>query len=263
MKHSIGKMADVKSKKEEGFVRRTGDLVSIPGNYQYRALYEGYTVQRFWHYAKILEAERWLDPRDGDVILDVGCGSNVLAARLAENPGTKVIGIDSNRNAIMFATKHFLRPNLQFRLGLADEISPGVEYVTKIAFMEVIEHISSDQALNVLKTFYKLLAKSGRLVIFTPNAKSLWPIIQWVLDRAKIIPNMGMDQHVILYDLRSLKLLAEKVGFRIIAYRSLHAIAPWVSALNWKIALGVHRLEQLRPHLLGSLLLVTLEKGNH
>lgn len=61
--------------------RRTGDTIAIDGGYQYRALTEGYRVQRFWHYSKTLAIQEFLPPQSTDRIIDVGCGSGVITKR--------------------------------------------------------------------------------------------------------------------------------------------------------------------------------------
>lgn len=86
--------------------RRIGDSIAIPGDYQYRALHDGPAVQRFWHHGKLAAAEAALHPVAGDVVLDVGCGSGVLSARLGAIPGVRVIGVDANADAIAFASTH-------------------------------------------------------------------------------------------------------------------------------------------------------------
>jgi 2-polyprenyl-3-methyl-5-hydroxy-6-metoxy-1,4-benzoquinol methylase len=242
--------------------RRIGDQIAIAGDYQYRAFYEGLSPQRFWHHAVLSEAERWISPKSGDLIVDVGCGSGLLAARLAEHPGTRVIAIDSNPAAISFGSQQFQRPNLEFRRGLVEELGFEDEEVAKISFLEVIEHIPSEQALHVLGTFHRLLRNSGLLVISTPNAHSLWPIIEWVLDRSGLTPPMAVVQHVSMYSLSSLKNLAEQAGFRLVAYRTFNALAPWLSILSWKLALAMHRLERERPHRLGSTILAAFRKAD-
>ena len=49
--------------------RRTGDQLAIPGDYQYRVYQTGWAAQRYWHHAKLLEAERWLQ---GAEAADIG-----------------------------------------------------------------------------------------------------------------------------------------------------------------------------------------------
>lgn len=240
--------------------RYVGDRIAIGGDYQFNALLHGLAPQRFWHEAKLREAQRWIDPRPGDVILDVGCGSGMLAARLAAAPATRVIGIDGNPSAIDFATNHHRLPNLEFRLGLVDELPIENASVDKIAFLEVIEHIHPRQALEVLRCFRRILRPGGRAVISTPNVHSLWPVIEWVMDALRLVPHMAQDQHVASYHDQLLTSLAENAGLRPVARRTINFAAPWVAALNWRMAEAVHRMETARPQPLGSLLMMTFEK---
>jgi 2-polyprenyl-3-methyl-5-hydroxy-6-metoxy-1,4-benzoquinol methylase len=257
---SVSKIVDLKNNGEKGSVRRTGDLISIPGDYQYRALCEGLRAQRFWHYNKLSEAVRWLTPEKGDIVLDAGCGSGVLAAQLAEYPATEVIGIDSNPSAISFATCHFCRPNLQFRLGTVDDTNFLKESFTKIALLEVIEHIPREDILKVLLHLNMILRDNGRLVISTPNSDSLWPLIELIVDRTNLVPRMKSDQHVAFYNLQSLGKLAEEAGFKMVTYRSINLFSPWLAMLSWRLALGARRLEHARRHTFGAILVVVLEK---
>src|SRR5688572_25654903 len=168
--------------------RRVGDEVAVPGDYQHRALHEGWAAQRFWHLGKLEEVERMLEPQAGDVIVDVGCGSGVLAGRLADHAGTRVIGIDASAAALAFARQRYPQRNLEFRQGIADELDLAALGAGKIAFIEVIEHIYPDQARATLRRFHQGLPAGGRLVVSTPNARSLWPAIEWTLDRLALVP---------------------------------------------------------------------------
>ena len=239
---------------------RAGDQISIPGEYQYRSYNAGWAAQRYWHHAKFVEAERCLARVRGDVILDAGCGSGVLADRLAADPHIRVLGIDANAAAIDFARHQFRRPNLEFRRGFLHELELPHESIDKIAFLEVIEHLHVEQARTVLSAFHRLLRPGGRVVITTPNARSLWPVIEWALDHLRLVPHLADDQHVALYDPGSLIRLGESLGFRLITLRTLNLIAPWLAVLSWRLAEAIHRLEQSRPHFYGSLLLAVFEK---
>ncbi len=100
--------------------RRTGDIVEISGDYQYRALTEGGAVQRFWHYSKQLAISRFLPVQPGQRAIDVGCGSGVISSFLGRR-GAEVLGVDSNPQAVEFATGKFATDNVRFAHGLVDE----------------------------------------------------------------------------------------------------------------------------------------------
>jgi 2-polyprenyl-3-methyl-5-hydroxy-6-metoxy-1,4-benzoquinol methylase len=240
--------------------RRLGDQVAIPGDYQHRVLHEGWAAQRFWHQGKVDEVERLLEPRAGDVIVDVGCGSGVLAGRLARHAGTKVYGIDANPDALEFARSTYRAPNLEFRGGMADELELEAIKPTKIAFIEVIEHVYPDQAREILRRFHTALPPGGRLVISSPNERSLWPVVEWTLDRLKLVPHLDGDQHVASYNPSSLAALGEEIGFRVRDARTVHLLAPWLAPVSWRLAERVHALEQRRPIPFGALALVSFER---
>ena len=240
--------------------RRTGDRIAIGGNYQHNAITSGPAPQRFWHEAKLREAMRWLNPTPGDLILDVGCGSGVLADRLAATAGTRVIGVDGNPAAIEFASAQYQRANLEFRRGLVDELGFTPGSISKIAFLEVIEHIETHQGLAVLQSFHKLLRPGGLAVISTPNIRSLWPAIEWAMDAFRLAPHMAEDQHVAYYHRGSLSRLGEQAGFRVAGCRTINFAAPWLAWLNWRLAERIHAWETARNQPLGSIVVMAFEK---
>jgi 2-polyprenyl-3-methyl-5-hydroxy-6-metoxy-1,4-benzoquinol methylase len=172
--------------------RRTGDLVKVHGNYQYIAYLKGHPVQRFWHWAKYDTAISLAQIQPGQTIFDIGCGSGVLSFLVAkENPLVQVVGIDANPDAVSFCRSAYSLPNLQFKKGLVDTLHIKPRSVDTIVFLEVIEHIYPKQAQIVLRQFHRILKKSGKLVVSTPNSHSLWPLIEMTLDFFHLVPELG------------------------------------------------------------------------
>lgn len=240
-------------------VRKNGDHISIPGNYQYEATWNGAKTQRFWHQSRFLASARLLDARQGESVLDVGCGSGVFADLLSKS-GANIVAVDANRSAIEFASQKFQKPNLQFRLGLVDEIQFGKNSFDKASFLEVIEHISVEQATETLRRLHGVLRDKGRLVISTPNRLSLWPLIEWSMDRLRLAPTMAEEQHIKIYDQGSLREVADAAGFRCVEMVSVNAVAPFVAPLNWKLAEGIRSLETKSHIPFGGLLIGAFEK---
>lgn len=79
----------------------------ISGDYQYRAITSGSSPQRFWHHSKKCAITHFLPPSQEDMVLDVGCGSGVIASFLSEF-GASVIGLDANEEAIALPSSHDL-----------------------------------------------------------------------------------------------------------------------------------------------------------
>jgi 2-polyprenyl-3-methyl-5-hydroxy-6-metoxy-1,4-benzoquinol methylase len=239
-------------------MRRSGDTVAIPGDYQYRALHGGNAVQRFWHHSKQVTISRYLPPQAGDFVLDVGCGSGVIADFLAQRAAT-VIGVDGNDAAIAFARRTFARSNLRFERGLVDHDFALPRPADKIYCLEVIEHIYPEQALDMLRVFHRHLAAGGRVYLTTPNSHSAWPAIEWLLDFFKLTPHMSGEQHVASYSRRSLAALCREAGFTVERTFTTSLFAPWLAPLSWKLAEAVNALESGAPF--GCILACVAKKG--
>jgi len=159
--------------------------VIIPGDYQHRAATRGPAVQRFWHYTKRLAIDRYLPPEPRDFILDAGCGSGVITSYLGES-GARVIGLDPNPESIDFATRTFARGNVTFVNSEIDQLSLD-RPMDKIYNLEVVEHLSAASGHEMFRRFYGALRPGGQLFLTTPNVRSLWPLIEWAVDRTGLV----------------------------------------------------------------------------
>jgi 2-polyprenyl-3-methyl-5-hydroxy-6-metoxy-1,4-benzoquinol methylase len=240
--------------------RRTGDKIPIDGSYQYNAFYKGNRVQRCWHFIKLEEARRELAISGNDIVLDAGCGSGLLSFFLAKDSKADVWGIDANPSAIAFCRATYPLPNLHFEQQLIDAPSFAPGYFNKIVSLEVLEHLSPEQGHIVMNRFYELLRPGGKLVISTPNRKSLWPAIEFILDACRLVPNLQEGQHELLYSGKQLGEVAKQAGFDCISRKTINFIAPWMSVFGRKPALAIHNAEIKYKSRLGALLLYTFQK---
>lgn len=221
---------------------RAGDSIVIQGDYQYRALHEGFCVQRYWHLAKQLLLGSLMRFDQGDVVLDCGCASGVIADFVAGH-GAKVIGLDINAEAISFAKSAFSRPNLTFLQSPVEDIPYPPQHFSKIICLEVIEHLYAEQARSLLARFADFLAPGGTLFLTTPNYRGLWPIVEWLADHSGLVPPMDSVQHVNRYTHATLLADVMKTGLAVEKAGTFCTLAPFAAVLGRGVADRVFRLE--------------------
>jgi 2-polyprenyl-3-methyl-5-hydroxy-6-metoxy-1,4-benzoquinol methylase len=240
--------------------RREGDAIHISGDYQARALKSDRAAQRFWHEAKFRLIERVAMPGKGDRVLDAGCGSGTISNFLASYAGD-VTGIDSNPSAIDYARDAFKAPNLQFRLGQFDDLK-GDKPFDRIYCIEVIEHLYENQVADVLSLFYELTTPGGQLFLTTPNYRSVWPLIELLLDRFALVATLQEVQHVTRFTKKKLSTMCQRTGWKVQQIGTFNGVAPFVAPLSYPLAREFEKWEH-KWHLFlpGHLLFCICQKG--
>jgi 2-polyprenyl-3-methyl-5-hydroxy-6-metoxy-1,4-benzoquinol methylase len=226
---------------EEPPGRRTGDAIRISGDYQARALKSDRAAQRFWHEAKFRLIERVAMPSKRDRVLDAGCGSGTISQFLSLHAGD-VIGIDSNPEAISFASSTYDSPNLQFRLGQFEDLITDKPF-DRIYCIEVIEHLYESQAAEVLSLFHKITTPGGQLFLTTPNYRSAWPLIEWLLDKFALVATLDEAQHVTHFTRAKLRAISSCAGWRVQDIGTFNGMAPFLSPISRRLALSLEKLE--------------------
>jgi 2-polyprenyl-3-methyl-5-hydroxy-6-metoxy-1,4-benzoquinol methylase len=221
--------------------RREGDAIHISGDYQARALKSDRAAQSFWHEAKFRLIERIAMPGKHDRVLDAGCGSGTISHFLSLHAG-EVVGIDSNPSAITYASGAYKAPNLQFRLGQFDDLA-GDKPFDRIYSIEVIEHLYEHQVADVLSLFHKLTNPGGQLFLTTPNYRSAWPLIEWLLDKFGLVAALDEVQHVTHFTKRKLSAMCERAGWRVGDIGTFNGLAPFLAPISRRLALGAERIE--------------------
>jgi 2-polyprenyl-3-methyl-5-hydroxy-6-metoxy-1,4-benzoquinol methylase len=221
--------------------RREGDAIHISGDYQARALKSDRAAQRFWHEAKFRLIERIAMPGKDERVLDAGCGSGTISHFLSLHAG-EVIGTDSNPSAIRYASGTYRAPNLQFRLGQFENLV-GDKPFDRIYCIEVIEHLYERQVVEVLSLFHKVTNPHGQLLLTTPNYRSPWPLIEWLLDRLGLAAKMDEVQHVTHFTKLKLAAACERAGWSVCSMGTFNGIAPFIAPISRRLALGLEEIE--------------------
>ena len=206
----------------------------IPGDYQFRANYRGSAIQRFWHHQRKLLIDSLLVPCSSDVILDIGCGSGVFAEYVSRT-GAQVYGVDLNQESIGFAQRTFCMDNLQFLCQPIHKIGLPDQSVDKILMLEVVEHLAPEYAEQVWREAVRLLRVGGRLLVTTPNYRSAYPIIEWLMDCLHLVPSLN-EQHIIRTTMSYLKKSGLSCHLKLGPKGYYSYVAPFVAPLSWWLA---------------------------
>jgi 2-polyprenyl-3-methyl-5-hydroxy-6-metoxy-1,4-benzoquinol methylase len=241
---------------EDRLGRREGDAIRISGDYQARALKSDRAAQRFWHEAKFRLIERVAIPSKRERVLDAGCGSGTVSQFLSLHAG-EVIGVDSNPSAISFASSTYNAPNLQFRLGHFEDLTAAKQF-DRIYCIEVIEHLYEAQAAEALSVFHKMTTPGGQLFLTTPNYRSAWPLIEWLLDKFALVATLDEAQHVTHFTKGKLCAVLSRAGWRVRQIGTFNGVAPFLAPISHRLALGLERFEFLFNRLLPENLLFCL-----
>ncbi len=133
------------------------------------ALYE-HKHDFVWKYGE--ELLKLLSPQSGDQILDLGCGTGQLTAKIADL-GAIVAGIDADAKMINKAQENY--PHLKF--DVADATNFDVDVPVDAVFSNAVLHWIP-QADAVIKCIYKALNSGGRFVAEFGAKGNIFQIIQ-------------------------------------------------------------------------------------
>ena len=109
----------------------------------------------------------------GKVILDAGCGSGYGANYLLNWGAQRVIGGDVSAEAIEYATKHYQKDGLDFRLLDVQNLPFSDRYFDVIVSFETIEHLPRID--DFLSECRRVLKDDGTFICSTPNKRTASP----------------------------------------------------------------------------------------
>ena len=192
--------------------------LGIPPDYQYHAINSANFIHANWHKNKIDTLTQLLKLKKSSKILDLGIGSGnfelVFSSKVKE-----IVGLDYNSEAINYAKSMIRKNNINnVKLKLADVKNLSNMKLGKFDFIimvDVIEHFSLPEAKRIIQSFKKFLNTSGRVCLVTPNFKSGWILLEWLLDKFHLAPELSGKQHISKFDPETLKSAFKDTGYKI------------------------------------------------
>lgn len=231
------------------------DYDTIPSGYYDDVFHQRKGAQSKWHHLKFDRVRREFSA--GMNHLDVACGPGTFIGTLPETITST--GVDLAKPQIDYANKRYMQPNRTFITMEPGQLPLPDNTFDIITIIELIEHITEDEAGRLLIECARVLKPGGKLILTTPNYASLWPIIELGLNRFGRVSYE--DQHITKYNRKKLRSLLAKTGLQITDVCAFQLFAPFYGALSWRLADWVCKLEpEFITRRTGNLLLGIIKK---
>ena len=174
-------------------------------------------------------------------LLEIGCGAgNLLLQAIVKD--SYPVALDLSMQALAF-----VRSRLQEACQGADAPRdfaclqsigellpiPGASFDC-IILSEVIEHLEDPQIS--IREAARVLRSGGRLLVTTPNYRSFWPVMEWVVDRTNMTPKMAGEQHISRFNPAMLHRLLLDCGLGIEYFGTIYNLSPFLSMISPKQA---------------------------
>jgi len=218
--------------------------------YYHEAMLKGKPVQRFWHRAKFATASEMID--QNKEILDAACGPGSLFY-IMKKPMKKYIGMDLAESQVKYAKKIF--PKASYVVGDIYKIPFKEKSFDYIVMLELIEHLPENE--EVFKQTRKLLKSDGKLIISTPNYRSLWPILEKIWNL--VSPIDYEEQHINRYNIDRLVSELKYAGYKKIKVKTRLFISPFFAIISTTLALQIFKIEKYIFPRLGALIFIEAE----
>lgn len=163
-------------------------------------------------------ARRRVPPISNGALLDVGCGNGEQIAWIRDNiPGWRVEGVEVNSFAAQQAQAHF---GLKVHIGNLEDLELPGESFDMVSFWHSLEHTFSPS--TTLREAHRLLKPNGWIGVEVPNIES-WE----ARHLGEIWYHLAVPVHLYHFSPRTLHLMLQKCGFRLITTEVVHGEIPW------------------------------------
>jgi len=199
---------------------------AIDGDVDEKAYNSDVCVQRYFQRRKTATIKKLLKASDGNVVLDIGCGSGVQLMSLNINSPKIIIGTDISLDALTYAKNKNIASS-EFVQCNAQHLPFKSQTIDKIICAEVIEHLNEPELM--IGETQRILKNNGSIVITTPNEISIWGIYEFLWDTFGRGRNYG-ETHLRFFSISDLDKYFK--SFKTRSSNTLFFISPLIALLN-------------------------------
>lgn len=156
-------------------------------------------------------------------LLDIGCGNGDFLAFMS-TLNWRAEGIDTDKKMIQICRGR----GLQVEENTLEKQNYPDNTFDAITAKHVIEHVYDP--VGFLSECLRILKPGGYLVLLTPNLQSLGHKLftdSWL--------GLEIPRHITLFTLDSLRMIAQKVGLKIVSFSSTGRITPFVWRISYEL----------------------------
>jgi 2-polyprenyl-3-methyl-5-hydroxy-6-metoxy-1,4-benzoquinol methylase len=228
------------------------DYESIPVGYYDEVFRRGQGVQSKWHHLKFRRVAQELEGCKR--VLDVGCGPGTMIGTLAA--GREFVGTDLSTRQIDYARTTYGSGSCRFYARTPAGLPEDETSFDAVTLVELIEHLDPGVVQVTIDEALERLRPGGKLILTTPNFRSVWPLIEAVINR---VSDVTYDfQHINKFHRARLADLLRAHGLESVRVEPYLFMAPFAASVGWELSDRVARIERGPiERLMGMLLLGT------
>lgn len=227
------------------------DYDNIDEGYYDKVLNNSSGAQSKWHELKFKKIYTLINKEDPKKLLDVACGPGTFISKLPSS--INCFGIDIAQKQIDFANRKYGTNKVKF-LKCEDAKFPFNDSTFDlITSVEFIEHISKDSCKKNLSEMSRCLNENGKLIITTPNYRSIWPFLEFIV--SLVTKENYLQQHITHFNKDSLEKMMRENGFVNVKVESYLFLSPFFAYLSNDLSDWLFKLENKYIKRWGNLLI--------
>lgn len=166
-------------------------------------------------------------PQDKNAkIIDIACGSGEIVYWLQQEGFLNAEGIDISEEQVSLANSLGIK-NIK-QADLREYLKNKNNFYDVIFAIDIIEHFSKEEVIDILKLIYSSLKSNGKLIIKTPNGESIFGTRYLYSDFT----------HEFIFTERSLKEVLSFAGFENFEFKEagpvVHGIKSFIRFILWR-----------------------------